>query len=107
MRMTDGARESLNQAAQVRRSSLEAGRKQSTRSSKVKREIGHGKARCRGLRKDKERVALLPGFASLLIAKRRLAALSGAPVRLKGGESAGNGRWKAANRACVGVRAPN
>ena len=40
----------------------------------VKRMFGHGKAHCRGLHKNKQRIALLLSFANLLIAERSLAA---------------------------------
>ena len=40
----------------------------------VKRMFGYGKVRYRGLRKNTQRIALLLGFANLLIAERRLAA---------------------------------
>ena len=42
----------------------------------VKRMFGYGKVRCRGLHlhKNTQRIALLLGFANLLIAERSLAA---------------------------------
>ncbi len=40
----------------------------------VKRMFGYGKARYRGPHKNAQRIALLLGFANLLIAERRLAA---------------------------------
>ena len=40
----------------------------------VKRVFGYAKVRCRGLHKNTQRIALLLGFANLLIAERRLAA---------------------------------
>ncbi len=40
----------------------------------VKRMFGYGKVRCRGLHRNAQRIALLPGFANLLIAERSLAA---------------------------------
>ena len=40
----------------------------------VKRMFGYSKVRCRGLRKNGQRIALLLGFSNLLIAERRLAA---------------------------------
>ena len=40
----------------------------------VKRVFGHSKVRYRGLRKNGQRIALLLGFANLLIAERSLAA---------------------------------
>ena len=40
----------------------------------VKRMFGYGKVRYRGLRKNTQRIALLLGFANLLIAERSLAA---------------------------------
>ena len=41
---------------------------------RVKRMFGYGKVRYRGLHKNAQRIALLLGFANLLIAKRSLAA---------------------------------
>lgn len=40
----------------------------------VKRPFGYAKARCRGLAKNTRRIALLPGFANPLVARRRAAA---------------------------------
>ena len=40
----------------------------------VKRHFGHGKVRYRGLAKNTQRIAMLPGFANLLIAGRYAAA---------------------------------
>ena len=40
----------------------------------VKRMFGYGKVRYRGLHKNAQRIALLLGFANLLISERRLAA---------------------------------
>ena len=40
----------------------------------VKRMFGYGKVRYRGLHKNAQRIALLLGFANLLIAERSLAA---------------------------------
>ena len=59
----------------------------------VKRHFGYAKVRYRGLAKNRQRIALLPGFANLMIATRRAERGTIAPVsRRNGGKRSGRRR---------------